>query len=247
MNELKIINQQEVLGKDFKVYGDFENPLFLAKDVAEWIEYNKTKEGYYDTSAMMRTVDEDEKLKIHTTINNPSGSNLWFLTEDGLYEVLMQSRKPIAKQFKKQVKRILKEIRTKGEYSVVPKTLKEALYLAYKQQEQIENLELENKELEKTKAWISDKKTATAMNTASQKSKEVKKLKIELDRSKEYASIKAMEKVTKAKFKWQPMRNYCTSHELEMKKIFDPNFGAVNTYPAEAWKEVYGIDLDVFF
>ena len=85
------------------------------------------------------------------------------------------------------------------------------------------------------------------MNTASQKSKEVKKLKIELDRSKEYASIKAMEKVTKAKFKWQPMRNYCTSHELEMKKIFDPNFGAVNTYPAEAWKEVYGIDLDVFF
>ena len=31
-----------------------------------------------------------------------SGQNrdMWFLTEDGLYEVLMQSRKPIAKQFK---------------------------------------------------------------------------------------------------------------------------------------------------
>lgn len=28
------------------------------------------------------------------------GSNTWFLTENGLYEVLMQSRKPIAKQFK---------------------------------------------------------------------------------------------------------------------------------------------------
>ncbi|WP_255299871.1 BRO family protein [Bacillus cereus] len=28
-----------------------------------------------------------------------------FLTEDGLYEVLMQSRKPIAKMFKKEVKR----------------------------------------------------------------------------------------------------------------------------------------------
>lgn len=26
----------------------------------------------------------------------------WFLTEDGLYEVFMQSRKPIAKQFKKK-------------------------------------------------------------------------------------------------------------------------------------------------
>ena len=40
----------------------------------------------------------------------------WFLTEDGLYELLMQSRKPIAKQFKKGVKKILHEIRTKGGY-----------------------------------------------------------------------------------------------------------------------------------
>ena len=41
---------------------------------------------------------------------------MWFLTEDGLYEVLMQSRKPIAKQFKKKVKAILKEIRKTGSY-----------------------------------------------------------------------------------------------------------------------------------
>ena len=43
-------------------------------------------------------VDEDEKTT-RTIIT--SGSNYqteaWFLTEDGLYEVLMQSRKPIAK------------------------------------------------------------------------------------------------------------------------------------------------------
>lgn len=38
------------------------------------------------------------------------------LTEEGLYEVLFQSRKPIAKLFKKGVKTILKEIRTKGGY-----------------------------------------------------------------------------------------------------------------------------------
>ena len=38
------------------------------------------------------------------------------LTENGLYEVLMQSRKPIAKQFKKGVKTILKEIRQTGGY-----------------------------------------------------------------------------------------------------------------------------------
>ena len=40
MNELKVLNEQEVLGKQFKVYGTAEEPLFLAKDVAEWIEYD---------------------------------------------------------------------------------------------------------------------------------------------------------------------------------------------------------------
>ena len=57
MNDLKVINQQEVLGKDFKVYGDFDNPLFLAKDVAEWI-------GHSNPSKMLLTIDEDEKLKL---------------------------------------------------------------------------------------------------------------------------------------------------------------------------------------
>ena len=31
MTELKVIKEQEVLGKDFKIYGDFENPLFFGK------------------------------------------------------------------------------------------------------------------------------------------------------------------------------------------------------------------------
>ena len=38
--EIKVIDEREVLGKHFRVYGDIENPLFLAKDVAEWIEHS---------------------------------------------------------------------------------------------------------------------------------------------------------------------------------------------------------------
>ena len=107
VNELQIIKEQEVLGKQFRVYGDKENPLFLAKDVAEWIEYSKTGQGYFDVSGMLRTVDNEEK---RTITNSNSGGKSTFLTEDGLYEVLMQSRKPIAKQFKKEVRQILKTI-----------------------------------------------------------------------------------------------------------------------------------------
>ena len=116
MNELKIINEQTVLGKNFKIYGDFENPLFLAKDVAEWIDYSKTKEGFYQVSQMLANVDDDEKLTINILNSEGKAHNQSFLTEDGLYEVLMLSRKPIAKQFKKEVKKILHQLRTKGGY-----------------------------------------------------------------------------------------------------------------------------------
>lgn len=109
MANLQIIEQREVLGQDFKIYGDFENPLFLAKDVANWIQHT-------DPSKMCNAVDDDEKV---TNIVRTLGGNqeCLFLTENGLYEVLFQSRKPIAKEFKTQVKAILKEIRTKGTYN----------------------------------------------------------------------------------------------------------------------------------
>jgi len=108
MEKLQIIEQREVLGKEFKIYGDFENPLFLAKDVAEWIEHSNPR-------VMLNTVDENEKV-VNNVYTLGGVQESWFLTEDGLYEVLMQSRKPIAKAFKKEVKIILKTIRQNGMY-----------------------------------------------------------------------------------------------------------------------------------
>ena len=81
---------------------------------------------------MLKSVDEDEKL-MQTILASGQNRQMWFLTEDGMYEVLMQSRKPIAKQFKKQVKHILKELRTKGEYKV-PSNPMEALELMFEEQ-----------------------------------------------------------------------------------------------------------------
>ena len=112
MNVLQVIEQREISGKQLTMYGDFEEPLFLAKEVANWIDYSES-----NVSKMLSNIDDDEKTT-RTIIT--SGSNYqtqaWFLTEDGLYEVLMQSRKPIAKQFKKEVKTLLKNIR-KGMFS----------------------------------------------------------------------------------------------------------------------------------
>ena len=111
MNELKVIDERVVLEKKFRIYGTFDNPLFLAKNVAEWIDYDVS-----NVSKMLKNIDEDEKTTRTISTNGSYKTEAWFLTEDGLYEVLMQSRKPIAKEFKKEVKKILKTIRKTGGY-----------------------------------------------------------------------------------------------------------------------------------
>ena len=127
--EMQVIDKTEILDREVITYGDLENPLFLAKDVANWIEHS-------DVSKMIRNVDDDEKVKN----NNPTlggQQEMWFLTEDGLYEVLMQSRKPIAKQFKKKVKKLLKDLRLNksNPYANMSKELQAILMVDQKQQE----------------------------------------------------------------------------------------------------------------
>ena len=120
-NEIQVLKQTELLGRRLTVYGTMQEPLFLAKDISEWLEHT-------NTAMMLKMIDDDEKIKIYGILPNLNkvysgcesstynGSYHSFLTEDGLYEVLMQSNLPIAKQFKKGVKQILKEIRTTGGY-----------------------------------------------------------------------------------------------------------------------------------
>ncbi|MDK3181983.1 phage antirepressor KilAC domain-containing protein [Clostridioides difficile] len=151
MNNLQTIKEQELLGKEFKVYGTLENPLFLARDVAEWIDYSKTSEGYYNTSKMLMSIDEDEKV---TITNSNSGGNKLFLTEDGLYEVLMQSRKQIAKQFKKEVKKMLKEIRKTGGYIHTTEDMSDDEIMARALQVAQRKIESKNRELEEKNRFI---------------------------------------------------------------------------------------------
>ena len=103
MNELS-----QVENFNAKIYGTAEEPLFLARDIAEMLEIKNNRD-------MLNNVDDDEKLM---SVVSTSGQNrqMWFLTESGLYEVLMLSRKPKAKEFKRKVKEILKTIRKHGAY-----------------------------------------------------------------------------------------------------------------------------------
>lgn len=110
MNNVKVLTKAEVLSKEFTLYGTVEEPLLLAKDVAEWIEYDLSS-----INKLVQNVSDEEKVRnIIPTLGGEQ--EVWMLTEDGVYEVLMQSRKPKAKLFKKEVKKILKDIRKTGGY-----------------------------------------------------------------------------------------------------------------------------------
>ena len=108
MNEISIINKSTLLGREIDVYGSAENPLFKAKDVAGWLDIQ-------NVSDMIKNIDPEEKV-LDSIYTLGGAQEAWLVTEDGLYEILMQSRKPIAKQFKKGVKEILKTIRHTGGY-----------------------------------------------------------------------------------------------------------------------------------
>lgn len=109
---LTVVQETEILGKKIKMYGSIECPWFLARDVAEWIDYSKSN-GKFQISNMLKKVDDEEKgLKSFNTLGGVQET--WFLTEDGLYECCMRSTKPIAKEMKKEIKQYLKSIRLTG-------------------------------------------------------------------------------------------------------------------------------------
>ena len=109
------------------IYGTYEEPLFKAKDIGELLGIEKIRKTIENLDASCKVLKDA-----------PTGGGLqeqWFLTEDGLYEVLFISRKPIAKQFRVWVRNIIKEIRLKGKYDLEEKLKEHQQLLQVTQQE----------------------------------------------------------------------------------------------------------------
>ena len=103
---LQVVTEKEILGKQIKMYGSIKNPYFVASDVAEWL-------GERDGYTVARKVDDEEKdTQIVCTLGGNQKTTV--LTEDGLYDACMLSRKKIAKPLKKEIKKYLKSIRLTG-------------------------------------------------------------------------------------------------------------------------------------
>lgn len=111
-------------------------------------------------------------------------------------------------------------------------------------------LEAERDEAKRTKAEIGSRREATAMATAAAKSKEVERLKHELGRNQQHATVVAVEKATGRKFAknaYVALRRVTKKYGLEAVSVMDPRWGTTKAWPAIAWYEAFGIDLPDLF
>lgn len=119
-----------------------DEPWFVAADICPLL-------GYQHTPSAIRRLDEDEyrqaefsQVTPNVPTDGPPPRPLTVVSEAGLYSLILWSRKPEAKAFKRWITHeVLPTIRKTGHYETapaIPQTYAEALQLAADQARQIE-------------------------------------------------------------------------------------------------------------
>ena len=217
MNNLMIFEGHEV--EVLEVEGQV---LFNPKHVAECLEIA-------DVNSSMRNFNEKQVVKLtnsklqnmHFRKLHNTGEN--FLTESGVYKLVFKSHKPNAEAFTDWIAdEVLPSIRKHGIYAtdnVIDNILNNPDF----------GIEL-----------LTRLKSERAARIAAEEEKE--RLQEELDYSKDWYSIKrvaAMNGVEWKKFKWRRLKEKSIELGYGVKKIFDANYGEVNTYHRDVWEAVY--------
>lgn len=92
-----IVGTIEFDGKTLNVYQSLDEPVFRASDIATMIGYS---EG--NTYKLLELCEKDEKLKLPVVVAGQT-RQVSFVTELGLYNILAQSRKLIARKWRRVV------------------------------------------------------------------------------------------------------------------------------------------------
>lgn len=184
-------------------------PWFVGKDVALALGHTNPQRAIRDH------VDDDDKGV--TEIVTPGGKqNMPVVNESGVYALIFNSKLPTAKKFKHWVtSEVLPDIRKHGLYA---------------KQSVIDMM-------------LNDPDSCIKLLTEYKKEKQEKeRLQAELDYSKEWYSIKRVAKLNDIPWKsisWRKLKQASADIGIGVKKIFDANYGEVNTYHIKAWEAAY--------
>lgn len=113
MNDTKIVGTISFDNKQLDVYESLDEPLFKASDVASLIEYS---DG--NTWKMLEMCEHDEKLNLQMVVAGQRRT-VSFITETGLYNVLSQSRKPIARKWRRVIHTELIKLRKARGFNII--------------------------------------------------------------------------------------------------------------------------------
>lgn len=108
-----VVGTIEFDNRFLKVYSSLDEPLFKASDVAHMIDYS---DG--NTWKLLEMCEEDEKLNLPMVVAGQRRS-VSFVTETGLYNILSQSRKPLARKWRRVIHNELIRIRKERGMDIV--------------------------------------------------------------------------------------------------------------------------------
>lgn len=100
-------------GKTLNVYSSLDEPIFRASDIADMIDYS---DG--NTWKMLEMCEADEKLNLPLVVAGQRRT-VSFVTETGLYNILAQSRKPIARKWRRVIHDELVRLRKSRNFDII--------------------------------------------------------------------------------------------------------------------------------
>ena len=105
------IFKNEQFGEIRTMVDEKGEPWFVGTDVAKMLGYNQSDK------AILRHTDEDDRMKCTVTDSLGRGQNTFVINESGLYSLILSSKLPQAKAFKRWVtSEVLPQIRQTGGY-----------------------------------------------------------------------------------------------------------------------------------
>lgn len=176
------------------------------EDSARGLGFTTTTEkgGVEYTNVRWSRVDEClQDLNFLPQVAENGKPHDYYIPENIFYRLCMKAKNEVAEKFQAKVAdEIIPSIRKTGSYSVnqtqqqsmmcLPQDYESALEALLTEVRKNKALQAERDEAIRTKALIGSAREATAMNTASQKSKECEKLREQIGDSKTYKAVTAI-------------------------------------------------------
>lgn len=138
MSDIQIFNHPQF--GQIRTTGTQDNPEFCAMDLCKALGYSNGRD------AVSKHVDEGDVAKRDTPTKGGI-QQLSFVNESGMYALVLGSKLPTAKQFKKWItSEVLPSIRKTGSYSIEQLTRKQLALMVVQAEEEKEQLAIENKQ-----------------------------------------------------------------------------------------------------